>query len=304
MLINQSSLAAMFAGFKLAFNQGLETAPPHYREVAMVVPSDSREESYAWLGQFPKMREWIGNRTINNLAAHSYTLTNKSFESTIAVPRDDIEDDKYGLLAPVIKEMGMAAGEQPNELVLSLLGAGFAGLCYDKKPFFAEDHPVGNQEAAPAAVSNMQSGSGTPWFLLDTSRAIRPLLFQERRKIDFVAKDDPRDENVFFKKEYIYGTDSRWNAGYGLWQLAYASKANLTAANYEAARVAMASLKGDNGRPLAVKPTVLVVPPSLEGAAMRLLNNGQRIEDVGGTPVAVTNEWKDTAKPIVTAWVI
>ena len=32
-----------------------------------------------------------------------------------------------------------------------------------------------------------------------------------------------RDDNVFFEKKYIYGVDSRDNAGYGLWQLAYGS---------------------------------------------------------------------------------
>ncbi len=64
----------------------------------------------------------------------------------------------------------------------------------------------------------------------------------------------------------------------------------------------MMTQKGDADRLLGVKPNVLVVPPGLEGAAMRLLNNGTRIEVVGGTPVPIQNEWKDTAKPIVTAW--
>ena len=33
----------------------------------------------------------------------------------------------------------------------------------------------------------------------------------------------PGDDNVFFKKEFIYGVDARCNAGYGLWQLAFGS---------------------------------------------------------------------------------
>jgi phage major head subunit gpT-like protein len=271
--------------------------------MAIVAPSGTRENIYAWLGQFPKMREWVGPRVIQNLAAHSFTIKNRLFESTIGVNRNDVEDDTYGLLAPVVMEMGLAAGDHPNELVLSLLGAGFTALCYDGKPFFAEDHPVGNQEGAPTPTSNMQAGAGTPWYLLDTSRAMKPLIFQERIPYKFQRRDREEDDNVFGANEFLYGVRARGNAGYGLWQLAFASKAPLDAANYEAARAAMMSLKGDNGRPLNIKPTVLVVPPSLEGDAMRLLNNGTRVEDVGGTPVAVQNEWKDTAKPIVTAWV-
>lgn len=61
------------------------------------------------------------------------------------------------------------------------------------------------------------------WFLLCTKRPIKPFIFQNRRKAQLVAKDDPRDDNVFYNKELIYGADSRCNAGYGLWHLAYGS---------------------------------------------------------------------------------
>jgi len=110
---------------------------------------------------------------------------------------------------------------------------------------------------------------------------------------------------VFWRDEYIYGV--RANAGFGLWQLAFGSKEALTADNYEAARQAMMALKGDGGRPLNILPDTLVVPPSLEGAALRLTNNGSRIVTVNNgagtvTPVAVTNEWAGTAKPIITPW--
>lgn len=61
----------------------------------MEVPSVSREENYKWLGQIPRMREWVGEREIQNLSASDYTIKNKDFELTIAVPRNDIEDGNY-----------------------------------------------------------------------------------------------------------------------------------------------------------------------------------------------------------------
>ena len=67
------------------------------------------------------------------------------------------------------------------------------------------------------------AASPEQWFLLCTKRPVKPFIFQNRRKPQIVAKDDPSDDNVFFKKEYIYGVDSRCNAGYGLWQLAFGS---------------------------------------------------------------------------------
>lgn len=59
----------------------------------------------------------------------------------------------------------------------------------------------------------------------------------------------------------------RANAGYGLWQLAHASRAPLNEENYAMARAAMMKRKGDKGRLLGVNPNLLVVPPSLEPVA-------------------------------------
>ncbi len=111
---------------------------------------------------------------------------------------------------------------------------------------------------------------------------------------------------MFMRDEYLYGVRARVNAGYGLWQMAFASKADLTPANYEAARAAMQAFKGDEGRSLRIKPTHLVVPNALEGAARRLLNNGTRVETVTvngtDTAVSVANEWAGTAELIATSY--
>jgi len=304
--ITAEGLAVVFDGFKAAFNKGFENAQSVYRDVAMVVPSTSREEHYGWVGQVAQMREWLGDRVVTDLSLHGYKIKNRDFEQTIAVPRNDIQDDKYGLLSPFVTDMGRAAAELPDQLIFGLMANGFAALCYDGQNFFDTDHPVGFGAAA-TSVSNTQGGAGEAWFLLDTSRPIKPFIFQERSPLGkLVHKTSDNDDNVFWKKSYVYGSDGRCNAGYGLWQLAYASKQELTAANYEAARAAMANQLGDTGRPLGIKADTLVCGPNLEGAAKRLLNNGTRVQvvEVGEAEQAVSiqNEWAGTAKPIVTQW--
>jgi phage major head subunit gpT-like protein len=302
MLINSGGLATLFNGYKASFNKGFAGAPTAYRRVSTIVPSSTREETYGWLGQFPKMREWVGDRVAKNLAAHSYKIANRDFEQTITVPRNDIEDDQYGVFGPLFEEMGRSAAEMPDELVFSLLKSGLETVCYDGRYFFDVDHPV-RSGSKSVAVSNFQGGTGDPWFLLDCSRPLKPMIFQERRALGRLGrKDKDDDENAFWRKEFVYGSDGRCNAGFGLWQLAHASRQPLTAENYEAARQSMMALRGDEGRPLGVKPDTLVCGSALEGAAMRLLNNGTRIEMAGASPVAVQNEWANTAKPIVTAW--
>ena len=63
--------------------------------------------------------------------------------------------------------------------------------------------------------------SATAWFLLDTTKAIRPFIWQERRAPEFVSQTNPDADTVFLREEYLYGASARGNAGFGLWQLAY-----------------------------------------------------------------------------------
>lgn len=101
MFISSSNLATLFAG-QASFTENFKGAACR-AQVAAVVPSSTREEGYGWLGQFPRMREWIGDRVVNSLAAQSYKITNRDFEQTISVPRNDIEDDQYGIFAPMLR---------------------------------------------------------------------------------------------------------------------------------------------------------------------------------------------------------
>lgn len=55
----------------------------------------------------------------------------------------------------------------------------------------------------------------TTWYLLDTSRAIKPFIFQQRTAVNFVTRIAPDDPRVFDLHEYVYGTDARGNVGYG-----------------------------------------------------------------------------------------
>jgi phage major head subunit gpT-like protein len=293
-IVTHGSLNDVFAGFKTSFNKGFAGARTFAAEVAMTVPSNSAEERYGWLGSFPRLREWIGDRHVVGLAVSGHTIVNRKFEVTLAVPKTDIEDDRYGVYGPAMEEMGRAAAEHPDELLFGLLAAGFATPCYDGQYFFDTDHPVGGGGGLypVRSVANTNGGAGTPWFLLDCSRAVRPLVWQSRTGYVFTKLDDERDENVFWRDQYVYGCRARASAGFALWQLAYASRQPLDTDGYEAARVAMAELRGDEGEPLGVRPTHLVVPPSLEKRALELLNATHNA-------AGASNVWSGTAKLIV-----
>lgn len=296
MIINEQTLDLAFRGFKTLYSDAFDAAPSHKDKIAMTVPSSSRDETYGWLGQFPQLREWIGPRHVHNPMAHGFTITNRRFESTVAIRRDDPSDDRPGLFKPSISEMGYLARHHPEELVFGLPASGFTETGYDGQYHFDTDHPQFDRDGNQVSVSNLQAGASTPWYLLDTSRAVKPLIWQERETYRFTAITAPDDAHVFMNDEYIYGVRARVNAGLGLWQLGFGSKATLDATNYAAARAAMMDFRADGGRILGVRPTTLVVPPALESAALKLLNS-----EYG--PGGETNEWKGTAEPIVTPFI-
>jgi phage major head subunit gpT-like protein len=297
MLASSANIQGIFTGYRTLFNKAFAGVAPQWSKVATAVPSATRKETYAWLGATPRLKEWIGDRSVHKLMAHGYTIENKAFESTIEVGRADIEDDSYGVYAPTIEELGRSAAVFPDELVFGLLSKGFTGKCYDGQPFFSAAHkdekitqsnlgttpltlesyiaartqmmtlkdaygkPLGllpallvvppSLEATARRIlkadilvetsgqtqtflSNVYKNSAellvvpslenpTAWYLLDVSRAIKPLIFQERKKAEFVSIVDPKDESVFLRGTFFYGVDMRCNAGYGLWQMAYGS---------------------------------------------------------------------------------
>lgn len=296
MLINTTTLNSLYVAFNKAFQDGVRmVAEPQYQRIVMDVPSTTRANEYGWFKKLPKIREWIGDRVIHSIETDGFKIVNRSFEDTIGVDRDDISDDNVGVYTPLFSELGGVTATFPDEQVWPHLAAGWDNPCYDGQPFFDTDHPVIDERGREVSVSNDGGGNGTPWFLLDVSRAVRPIVWQKRQPFDLVRMDKSDDQNVFMRKEFLYGVDGRFGCGYGLWQLAYGSKQTLDADSYEAARAAMREMKGDNGRPLGLRPTLLVVPPSLEGAAREILMNERNAN-------GATNKWKGTADLMDVSW--
>ncbi len=293
MIISQGNLDALFLAYGAEFKTGFNAVDPNAFKIAMKTKSVTSASIYPWLGQFPSLREWIGDRISNAMSTYGFTIENLKFESTLTVPRTTIEDDQYGVFSPMFQQMGRAAAEHPERLIFDLLLNGFTNTCYDGQPFFNLNHPisVGN-DGEVVLASNCQPGSGAPWFLFDASQPFKPLIWQERLPYEFQSLNDPKSEHVILRDEYLFGIRARSNAGYGLWQLAFGSKADLTVENYDAARQAMQQLRGDQKQLLGIKPTTMIVGPSMESAARSLLK--------AETIAATSNIWLGSVDLIVT----
>lgn len=299
-LVTNQLVQALFVSFKKLFQDAQEATPTHWEKIATEVPSTTKSNTYGWLGQFPTFREWIGDRVLKSMKEFGYSIINKDWETSVVVKRTDIEDDEIGIYNPMFKEAGRASKVQPDIMVFKALKDGRATLCYDGQNFFDTDHPVyANVDGTGAVteVSNMDVDltarpNNKIWYLLCTNRAVKPIIFQSRKKPVITPMTALTDEAVFTSNVFRFGVDSRCNVGYGFWQMAYASNQPLTKASFAAAKAALESFTADGGNPLGIEATLLVVPPTLEGEARKLL-----VKDENGG-----NEWAGACEMLKTPW--
>lgn len=150
-----SSLDPFFLSLDTLYQSGYTNGEVTYDQWAQTVTSISKSTVHGWLDKFPKLREWLGPRQVNNYVAQSYTLTNKKFELTMGVEVDDIDDDQYGLYAPAAEMMGMQAKEWPDDQLTPVVEAGTAVNTFDGVPFWSTTHPIDTVNAGTGTQSNL-----------------------------------------------------------------------------------------------------------------------------------------------------
>ncbi|HFK2674625.1 TPA: Mu-like prophage major head subunit gpT family protein [Escherichia coli] len=271
--MNQQTLNTLNSCVKSIFNKALKESSPLYPQITTKAASSGSVNVYATLGAFPSLREWVGDRVVKSLSVSSFTIENRKFESTVSISREQIEDDQIELFGSVIRDMSESAAIHPDELLFELIKKGFVQKCYDGVPFFSENHPV-TVGTETKTVSNILLPKGKEesplWLLIDNSRAVNPFIWQERIPYSIDIIDDGNNRDVFMRDEYFYGICGRGNMGYGLWQLAFASKAPLTHDNFKTLYDNMSLQKNDAGRPLRVTPKLLIVGQSNREAAFKI----------------------------------
>ena len=129
-------------GLKTEFSKALNNGerPDEIMPLVMTVNSTAREEKYGWLGEVAQMTEWIDSRKKRGLKDFDYTIPNKSYESTLEVNRDDIEDDQLGATNMRLRDLVARGLTHPRKLFFDLLANGKTDLGYDGVPFYSASH--------------------------------------------------------------------------------------------------------------------------------------------------------------------
>lgn len=143
MAVDTGRAVATLRSLTAKFDAGA-AAEPFYPKLCTEVQSTGADEEYGWLGSMPGVREWLGDRTFNTLQGAKFTLSNKEWETSLAIEKKDIEDDRLNMYGPVLSQLGAEAALHPDELLVTTLEAGESSACFDGQFFFDTDHSWGD----------------------------------------------------------------------------------------------------------------------------------------------------------------
>ncbi len=201
-LINRDKLAGAYINFNTAFNKALMESKLAYQPIVTEFQSDAPVEQYNWLGSVPLMKKWVGDREMAKLVAEKYQITNVDWANGIEVSRDDLRDDKLGLVATRIGDLARQGLKRIDAEVANILNNAFGasgGLTYDGQYLIDTDHTASTQ-AGQTAQSN---SAGTT--------AISATAFEAGIEAMMAFKDDFGEPMGIFPTHLVVGP-SAWAA--------------------------------------------------------------------------------------------
>jgi phage major head subunit gpT-like protein len=158
--VNAATLEALWISFNTIFMQTLERTKTRIDDIASTVPSSTRIEHYPIAALTQRMREWVKDRVIQDLAAFQQSVQNVTFEHTVGVMREDIEDDVTGAYGLAIQQQAYLGALEPWLQVQDELGgrAFSSSVGFDDVTFFNDSHLwKGVRGAGAQAQSNKTS---------------------------------------------------------------------------------------------------------------------------------------------------
>lgn len=144
------------------FREGAMAATPFYPTLCTEVQSTGQDEKYGILGSMPGVREWLGDRQFKKLRAGDFTIANREWENSVEFEKNDIDDDRVGLMTNLATDFGAEAMLHPDELLIEALVAGEDTACFDGQNFFDTDHAWGDSGSQDNDLSATAATSTTP----------------------------------------------------------------------------------------------------------------------------------------------
>ncbi len=170
MIITGTTLNRVYQNLRKDFDGAYSAWQTLYPRFTMQVPSTTRSNLYAWLGQLPQVREWIGERQANSLGTRSYELVNRDWESTFEIDRNDVADNTFFSFPNVAAQLGEAFKQHGDVLMAATIELGLTTNAFDGQFYFDTDHPVNPDKPSGTTYANKLTSSALTFANYNTAR--------------------------------------------------------------------------------------------------------------------------------------
>jgi phage major head subunit gpT-like protein len=194
--ITTSRLDALRTTVDTKWSQAYQAVKNWYEALAMFNPSTTEKNTYGWAAMQVELREWLGERVVQNLVEHDQEIVNKLYEATLRVKRTKVEDDNLGIFTNVqIPQLAQAAKKHPDRLLKALMQANGNG--FDGVAFFSDSHPsfdkagttydndfaqaldANGVDAVFSAMSSIIGENGDPLEIIPDTLIVPPQLYRK-----------------------------------------------------------------------------------------------------------------------------
>ncbi|OGV53544.1 MAG: hypothetical protein A2017_20820 [Lentisphaerae bacterium GWF2_44_16] len=164
--------------------------------------------------------------------SRKYDGTNAIVNSADSALSESTFNAAYQAMMEYKGHNGKSLGVQPSLLIVGpKLRVGAWNILKNEFSYDATDKVQVqnvNKNVCDLLILNELSGTYDDyWFLADTKGIIKPCVVQQRQVPKLTRMDKDNDENVFMRKEYIYGTDARGEAFLSFPHLIYRGGTNI-----------------------------------------------------------------------------
>jgi phage major head subunit gpT-like protein len=174
-IVDDALLQDAAVTFDATFASGYDGADEEARifeSFTTLIGARSKKVRFPIAGLLPAMRKWVGERVAHKLNRYAMEAEIETYEETVEVDVDELDDDTIGSYTPHFTELGRQARLWPRDLVVAKLMAGESELCFDGQNFFDTDHPVDPSNAGAGTYSNLLSGGSTAFAETGLQNAI------------------------------------------------------------------------------------------------------------------------------------
>jgi len=195
--INDATLQDLNKMLDAKWTQAFTEAPQsQLLTLATRYTSTTASNHYAFMEALGGWSEWNGARQFKDVASQQFEVVNKDYETSIKMPKNQLEDDQIGMYVDIVPQMVQSWFKKQTSIVMDVLTSN--PVAYDGVTLFKTDRTYGSNtinntttsaltattfEAAYVAMMSYKDHNDEPLAVMPDTLVVGPKLAKQASDI-------------------------------------------------------------------------------------------------------------------------